>query len=229
MLASGGDAGRQARRAGDPRGLRRASLRRPVLRGAASRTAGSSGSARSACFPRRRCGARRRCRCRAARRGRALPARRADRVGRADDGVVDRPRPLVGRLQPDARLLRLRRARPAGRARTPAGADGRRRARRPRRARALLVAAREGDPVALPGRRPRRAAAEPGRLLERARPSRGDGLPARALARRLRGASPVVRVAGALLVYVAELAVVLTYSRAGIAVGARSPRPGGSR
>ena len=89
------------------------------------------------------------------------------------------------------------------------------------RPRARLGAARQGDPVALPRRRARRPAAQPGRLLELARARRRDRGAARPLgvalpARTTRG----VRAAGALLVYLAELVVVLTYSRAGIAVAA---------
>ena len=55
------------------------------------------------------------------------------------------------------------------------------------RPRARLGAARQGDPVALPGRRARRAAPEPDRLLELARARGRDRGAARALARLARG------------------------------------------
>ena len=160
-----------------------------------------------------------RCRC-PGRSGAAalVPARRADRVGRADDVVVDRARPLLGGLRPAARLLRVRArsacspaasARPRGR--SPPGSPS-------SSGSCSLGAAREGDPVALPGRRARRAPAQPGRLLELARARRGDRRPARALGARRRRHPRAARAAGAVLVYLAELVVVLTYSRAGIAV-----------
>ena len=104
-------------------------------------------------------------------------------VGRPDDVVVDRARSLVGGVRSPARLLRLRAPRPARLPGRAAVAYRRRRARRPRRSRARVGAPRQGDPVALPGRRARRAAAQPGRLLELARARRRDRCPARPLGR----------------------------------------------
>ena len=75
-------------------------------------------------------------------------------------------------------------------------------------------------PALDPGRRPRRAASRAGRVLERARAARGRRDRARSLARH--GAwriARAVRVLGALLVYVATLALLLTLSRAGVVVG----------
>src|SRR5580765_5734014 len=101
--------------------------------------------------------------------------------------LVDRGRPLLGVLQPRARLpgaggdralARAVRARVGLRARRSAGAP------------AGLGAAREGDPGArLLGAH--RAAELADRLLERARPALRDGRAARALAGREAGARPL--------------------------------------
>ena len=90
---------------------------------------------------------------------------------RAIRRLVGRVRPLVGRARPDARVRRLRaaRARPRRAVRDP-GVPGRRRAaRRCVRCGSRLGARREGDPVALRGRRQGGAPARSHRLLERPR------------------------------------------------------------
>ena len=214
LLASIGDAGRQARR--PTLAASGALLFDALFFGGGISTAASSGSARSAFSP-----------SPSPLRSGRCPSRGAGAAAFCLFGALTAwvgltmwwsiaPDLSWARLRPDARLRRVR-ASGWSPARAAAGADGRRRARRARRARPLLGAPRQGDPVALPGRRARRPAAEPGRLLEFARGRRGDGDPARTVA-----AAPAATVggrgSGRVLVYVAELVVVLTYSRAGIAV-----------
>ena len=89
-------------------------------------------------------------------------------LGGALDGVVDRRRPLVGVARARARLPRLPRARAPRRSARRRCAAGRRPHGARRRGRARLGAARRRRPLALPGRRPDRAAARARRLLERA-------------------------------------------------------------
>ena len=92
------------------------------------------------------------------------------------------------------------------------GGRARRRARRGGR----LGAGREGDSGALPGRRPRREAARPDRLLERARARRRHAARACARARRRRGRSPCAPGC-VVLGYAAVVAILLAASRAGVA------------
>ena len=183
LLASGGDAGPHARRQGGaPCRGRRCSCDCPLLR---RRDVG-----RAALLDRLAFGDRGRLSLlwagpvpvpREPRCGRARPARGPHRLGRPDDVVVDRARPLLGGVRPAARLLRVRAARPA---RLPAS-RGRRGPSPPgspcSRSRARVGAARQGDPLALPRRRARRAPAQPGRLLELARARRRDRGAARPL------------------------------------------------
>ena len=81
-----------------------------------------------------------------------------------------------------------------------------------------LGAAREGVPVAVPGRRAGRAAAEPDRVLERARSRVRDGAAARAVGATRRSWRRELRAAGACCSIFAVIALVLTFSRAGIVV-----------
>ena len=119
-------------------------------------------------------------------------------------------------------LVATRAPRPARTAAAGLGAAARPRAR--------VGPARQGHPLALPRRRPRRAPAQPCRLLELACARRRDGGAARPVGGLLPAFHPAARASGALLVYLAELVVVLTYSRAGIAVaGAGCARLAGDR
>ena len=110
--------------------------------------------------------------------GRARLLRGVRRLERGLGDLVDRGRPLMGVLQPRARLPRVRRGRALAR---PVGAGVGVRAGRCARAAARLGAAREGDSGARLVRA-RGAAELADRVLERARPAVRDGAAARPVA-----------------------------------------------
>ncbi len=201
-LASGGHAGRQARGAGDPSRRAGPALHRPLLR---RRKLGRAALLDRVVRDRR---GRRRDHPHRPEAGSTAaavhrPPGRAHGLGRADDAVVDRARPELGRVRPDARLRRVRDPRAARRAGAAAGADDRGGPRRPARARPALGARRQGNSGALLGRLPRRPATESDRLLELAgarrcdrrpaRPVGGDGPPAPAGGTRGRCPAPLPR------------------------------------
>ena len=102
--------------------------------------------------------------------------------------LVGRARPLVGRAQPDARVRRLRAARPRPRRAVRAAClpGGRRTARRRVRRGDRLGACRQGDPGPVRGRRQGGPVARPDRLLERPRARGGRAARPRALGRSTR-------------------------------------------
>ena len=133
---------------------------------------GARGAAR-----RRRLGcARARRTCAAARRRGAAARRRSSRSAawsRALGCLVGGAGPLLGRARPDARVRGVPGRRdPARRLRVERVPLGGRGSRRGARRRGRLGAGRQGDPGALPRRRPDGTAARSDRLLERARAGR---------------------------------------------------------
>ena len=141
------------------------------------------------------------------------------RLERALARLVGRARPLVGGAEPDARLPR---------ASSPSGCSSARRdlarlGAPPRHSTVALGAAvvwalaGKAIPALVPGRRPRRPAARPDRLLERARARRRHAARARPGARGVRRAAAALRAAGAVLAYAAVVALLLAASRAGVA------------
>ena len=176
-----GSATRTRRGGRRPRGRRRRCSRGPSSSATGRATARSPRAGIAAIVVRRgRCRARR-CAGAAAPaarpggRGHGRRRRRPDRSGRVSRSSWSIAGDLLVELaRPRARLPRVPRARAARRERSPA-APARRGARWRSCSRAALgwALARRRDPVALPGRRPHRAAARARRLLERARAPRG--------------------------------------------------------
>ena len=127
--------------------------------------------------------------------------RRADRLGRDLDRLVDRRRSLMGLARTQSRLPRVPRSRAPRGSAVRRGAAPRLAPRGRRRGRDRLGAPRRCDPLAVPGRRSHRAPPRAGRLLERARAAGGRRDRPRPLARerastgapRRRGAARVRR------------------------------------
>ena len=109
--------------------------------------------------------------------------RRADRLGRDLDRLVDRRRSLVGLARTRSRLPRVPRSRAPRGSAVRRGAAPRLAPRGRRRGRDRLGAPRRCDPLAVPGRRSHRAPPRAGRLLERARAAGGRRDRPRPLAR----------------------------------------------